>query len=343
MIDLEKLVRENIRSLVPYSSARDEYTGDSGVFLDANENPYGNLNRYPDPYQRKLKKEISRLKNVPEENIFLGNGSDEAIDLIYRIFCIPSADKALTFTPTYGMYEVCASINDIELVKIPMDEEFRINVGDAEKYLPDAKLKIIIICSPNNPSGNSAALADIEYLLSNFKGIVVIDEAYIDFSSKPSFISLLGKFNNLIVLQTFSKAWGMAAVRVGMAFADSRIISWFNKVKPPYNISGINQDAVLGTIKDKSNFNRNLAMILEERRKLTDNLGKMKIVTRIYPTDANFVLVRVKDADRVYDELLKERIIIRNRTKVINNCLRITVGTPEENERLIVSMNKIEL
>jgi histidinol-phosphate aminotransferase len=343
MNDLEKLVRDNIRSLIPYSSARDEYTGDSGVFLDANENPYGKLNRYPDPYQRNLKKEISRLKNVPVENIFLGNGSDEVIDLIYRIFCIPSVDKALTFTPTYGMYEVCASINDVGFIKIPLDEEFRIIPGDAEKWLTDTKLKLIIICSPNNPTGNSAAPDVIEYLLSNFKGIVVIDEAYIDFSSRPSFRSLLEKYNNLIVLQTFSKAWGMAAVRVGMAFADSKIISWFNKVKPPYNISGINQEAVLDAIKNKRIFKRNLSRILEERQKLIDNLGKMKLVTHIYPTDANFIMVRVRDADRIYGELLKEKIIIRNRTRVISNCLRITVGTPEENERLVVSMNKIGL
>jgi histidinol-phosphate aminotransferase len=341
MNDLEKLVRENIRSLVPYSSARDEYTGDSGIFLDANENPYGNLNRYPDPYQRKLKKEISRLKNIPEADIFLGNGSDEAIDLLFRVFCNPSSDKALIFPPTYGMYEVCAEINDIQLVKIPADNEFRINISRAGKALGDAKLKLIIICSPNNPTGNSAEPGDIEYLLSNFRGIVAIDEAYIDFSNKPSFSRFLGKYNNLVILQTFSKAWGMAAVRVGMAFADPLIISWFNKVKPPYNISGINQEAVLETLKDRDVFKKNLRSILEERQKLIDGLERIDFVKHIYPTDANFVLVRVSDADRVYDELLKEGIIVRNRTRVIDNCIRITVGTPEENDRLISSMDKI--
>jgi len=341
MKDLEKLVRGNNRSLVPYSSARDEYSGDPGIFLDANENPYGTLNRYPDPYQRKLKKEISRFKNVPEENIFLGNGSDEAIDILFRVFCNPSSDKALIFPPTYGMYEVCAAINDTQIIRIPSDDEFRININRAGEVLGDEKLKLIIICSPNNPTGNSALPNDIEYLLSNFRGIVAIDEAYIDFSDKPSFSGFLGKYNNLVVLQTFSKAWGMAAVRVGMAFADPMIISWFNKVKPPYNISGINQEAVLETLKSRDVFAKNLKSILEERQKLTDSLQRIGYVEHIYPTDANFVLVRVFDADRIYDQLLEAGIIVRNRNRVIGNCLRITVGTPEENDRLISSMNKI--
>ena len=235
--------------LTPYSCARDEFQGSSGIFMDANENPYGNLNRYPDPYQKELKNSVSQFKGIEEEKIFLGNGSDEIIDLCFRIFCNPGIDKALTFTPTYGMYEVSAAVNDVKVIKIPLNDNFQIDLRKTEPFLSDKNLKLIFICSPNNPTGNAMNYSDVEYIISKFSGIVVIDEAYIDFSEKPSFIKLIGKYNNLIVMQTFSKAFGLASVRVGMAFSDPEIIQYFNKVKPPYNISTINQKAALVKIR----------------------------------------------------------------------------------------------
>ena len=245
MSDIEKLVRDNVRDLIPYSSARDEFSGKEGIFLDANENPYGNLNRYPDPYQRELKSSVSKIKGVPEENIFLGNGSDEIIDLCFRIFCNPGTDKVLTFAPTYGMYEVSAAINDVELIKIPLSDDFNIEIKSVLPFLKDPKLKLIFLCSPNNPTGNSMNRSDIEAIISAFSGIVVIDEAYIDFSEQPSFKTMLNSFRNLIVMQTFSKAMGLAAARIGMAFMNRSLIHYFNKMKPPYNISTINQKAAL--------------------------------------------------------------------------------------------------
>src|SRR5512133_774776 len=245
MDDLNKLVRENVLKLTPYSCARDEFKGSTGIFLDANENPYGNLNRYPDPYQRELKAAISKVKGISEEKIFLGNGSDEIIDLCFRVFCNPGIDKTLTFTPTYGMYEVSSSVNDIEIIKVPLTETFQIDLHKTEPLLSDEKLKLIFVCSPNNPTANSMNFGDVEYLINRFRGIVVIDEAYIDFSEKPSFIGLIDQYPNLILMQTFSKAFGLAAVRVGMAFSNPAIIKYLNKLKPPYNISTINQKAAL--------------------------------------------------------------------------------------------------
>jgi histidinol-phosphate aminotransferase len=341
MIDIDKLVRENIKRLAPYSSARDEFSGSDGIFLDANENPYGILNRYPDPYQKVLKKSISKIKGIDSEKIFLGNGSDEIIDLLLRLFCVPGKDKALTFSPTYGMYEVSAAINDVEIIKIDLDENFQLDRKELIHYLSSDDIKIIFICSPNNPTGNAVRSEDIEYILSEFGGIVVIDEAYIDFSEKSSFIGHIGKYPGLVIMQTFSKAWGMAGVRIGMAFSGVKLISYLNKIKPPYNISAINQKAVLEKISDFSGFVSELNKIKLERERLINELKNMSIVEHIYPTDANFVLVKVKDADLAYKSLVSEKIIVRNRTKIVKNCLRITVGTKEENDILIKVLRKM--
>lgn len=343
MFDLNKLVRENVLKLTPYSSARDEFSGSTGIFLDANENPYGTLNRYPDPYQRKLKVRISEVKKISEEKIFLGNGSDEIIDLSLRIFCIPGVDKILTFTPTYGMYEVSAAINDLTVIRVPLDADFQIDIQKARKYLDDSGLKIIFICSPNNPTSNSMRYVDVEQLLSEFNGIVIIDEAYIDFSENPSFLTLLEKYPNLIVMQTFSKAYGMAAVRVGMAFAGEEIIRLFNKMKPPYNISSINQRAVLKKLTGMAEYEKQLYGIRNERVRLTALLDKIKVVEKVFPSDANFLLIRVRDANKIYKILVDKNIIVRNRNSVVDNCLRITVGKKSENDRLIQALKAIKL
>jgi len=343
MVDIKKLVRENVLRLTPYSCARDEFKGSSGVFMDANENPYGNLNRYPDPYQKELKKEVSKLKGISEEKIFLGNGSDEIIDLCFRIFCNPGSDSALMFTPTYGMYEVSASVNDVKVIKVPLNGSFQIDIGRTEPFLSDNKLKLIFICSPNNPTSNAMNYSDVEYLISKFNGIVVIDEAYIDFSEKPSFMKLIGKYPNLILMQTFSKAFGLAAVRVGMAFADPDIIGYFNKLKPPYNISTINQKAALAKFRKLDEYNRQVQKIKAERERLAKILKKMKITEMVYPSDANFLLVKVKDANYIYNTLIDKNIIVRNRSSVIENCIRITVGKPNENNILIKALNSISI
>lgn len=341
MTDLKNLVRENVLRLIPYSSARDDYKGKTGIFLDANENPFGKLNRYPDPYQKEVKSAISRIKKVEEERIFLGNGSDEIIDLCIRIFCNPGTDKILTFTPTYGMYEVSASINDVEVLKIPLNEKFQIDLLKTEKLLNDQKLKLIFICSPNNPTSNSMNYNDVEYLVKNFNGIVIIDEAYIDFTEKPSFIKLIDKYANLIIMQTFSKAFGLAAVRVGMAFTNPAIIQYFNKMKPPYNISTINQQTVLKKLSRIDEYKAQVLRIKRERVRLVHLLSEMNVVEKVYPSDANFILVKVKDANKIYNSLVKKNIIIRNRSSVIENCLRITVGKKSENDKLIEALREL--
>lgn len=343
MIDLNKLIRENVIKLSPYSSARDEFTGHSGIFLDANENPYGILNRYPDPYQKELKVAISKIKNIDPSKIFLGNGSDEIIDLCFRIFCNPGVDKALAFTPTYGMYEVSAAINDIEILKIPLNENFQIDTVKTQDFLNDQKLKLIFICSPNNPTSNSMHFADVESLINKFNGIVVIDEAYIDFSEKPSFLKVLDKYPNLIVMQTFSKAYGLAAVRVGMAFTDPAIVRYFNKMKPPYNISTINQQTVCAKLENLYSYKKEVAEIIKERERLVVLLTKIKIVEKVWPSDANFLLVKVKNADAVYNYLVERNIVVRNRSRLVNNCLRITVGRKSENEQLINALKNIAI
>ena len=341
MFSLEKIVRKNIWNLTPYSSARDEFKGTADVFLDANENPYGNLNRYPDPQQSKIKEKLVKIKNVNTNQIFIGNGSDEVIDIAFRIFCEPGVDKALTFSPTYGMYDVSADINNIELIKQPLINDFQINLNQLQPYLDDPLVKMIFVCSPNNPTGNTINEEDIEYILANFEGVVIIDEAYIDFSSKQSFIEKINNYPNLIVSQTFSKAWGSAGVRVGAAYTNKAILDLYNRVKPPYNVSVLNQEAVLESLNNLSDVEKNIDIILEERSRLKQRLASIKKVNKIYPSDANFLLVNVDDADKTYNYLIDEKVIIRNRNKVINNCIRITVGTPEENEQLINALKAL--
>ena len=340
MFSLKNIVRKNILNLKGYSSARDEYSGVANVFLDANENPFGELNRYPDPQQKELKESLSSLKNISTENIFIGNGSDEVIDLAFRIFCNPGENKALTFSPTYGMYDVSAEINNIDLVKIPLTEDFQINLKEVTPYLNDKNLKIIFICSPNNPTGNTIKTSDIENILNNFNGIVIIDEAYIDFSSSESWNTKIEQYPNLIVSQTFSKAWGLAAARVGVAYTNKNIISLFNKIKPPYNVSSLNQKAAINSLNNFELFEKNKKLILQEKKLLSETLKKLEIVKKVYPSDANFILIEVSNADNIYNKLVSKKIIIRNRNKVIDNCLRITIGSPEENKQLINELKK---
>ena len=339
--NINNLVRANIKALKPYSSARDEFKGTADVFLDANENPFGELNRYPDPQQSKIKEKLSTIKSVETNQIFIGNGSDEVIDLAFRIFCEPGKDKVLTFTPTYGMYDVSANINNIEVIKQPLINDFQINLNQLQPYLDFEDVKIIFICSPNNPTGNSINTEDIEYIIENFNGIVIVDEAYIDFSSQASFIKNINKFNNLIVSQTFSKAWGLAGVRVGVAYANEAIIALYNRVKPPYNVSTLNQEAVLECLNNQSEVSKNIDIILSERTKLKDALNQLDIVKKIYPTDANFLLVEVDNADKTYQYLIDKKVIIRNRNTQVENCIRITVGTAIENQKLIEALKNI--
>jgi len=338
--DITKLVRKNILSLKPYSSARDEFSGSDGVFLDANENPFGELNRYPDPHQKELKAKLSEIKSVPVSTIFVGNGSDEVIDLTFRIFCNPGKDKALIFTPTYGMYEVSAEINDVELIKVPLTASFQIDFDALENYLDEETLKLIFICSPNNPTANS--LENIEKVLQKFNGIVIVDEAYIDFSKAGSFLSKMEKYPNLIVMQTFSKAWGLAAARVGMAYSNDLIISLYNKVKPPYNVSEPNQRAALKALADSEEFEKRKSIILEQRTWLQNQLTDLAVVIKIYPSDANFLLVEMTDANRIYNELVNQKVITRNRHSVVENCIRITIGSPEENQILVEALKSLE-
>ena len=339
--NINNLIRANIKALKPYSSARDEFKGTADVFLDANENPFGELNRYPDPQQTEIKQKLSAIKSVEANQIFIGNGSDEVIDLAFRIFCEPGKDKVLTFTPTYGMYDVSANINNIEVIKQPLINDFQINLNQLQPYLDFEDVKIIFICSPNNPTGNSINTEDIEYIIENFNGIVIVDEAYIDFSSQASFIKNINKYNNLIVSQTFSKAWGLAGVRVGVAYASEAIVALYNRVKPPYNVSTLNQEAVLECLNNQSEVSKNIDIILSERTKLKDALNQLDIVKKIYPTDANFLLVEVDNADKTYQYLIDKKVIIRNRNTQVENCIRITVGTAVENQKLIEALKNI--
>lgn len=343
MNNISKLVRDNVRSLIPYSCARDEFHGQEGIFLDANENPYGDLNRYPDPYQKELKEMISRAKGITVERIFLGNGSDEIIDLCFRVFCNPGTDRAISFHPSYGMYEVSAAVNDVEIIKIPLNENFQIDLNSVESYFQDDKVKLIFICSPNNPTGNCINASDIEFIICNFNGVIVVDEAYNDFSDNPSFAEMTSRYDNLIVMQTFSKAYGLASVRVGMMFAESRIINYFNKMKPPYNISTINQRAAMKRFSRQDEVREQIHKIRMERERLRVNLQKMSLVEKIYPSDSNFLLVKVNNADKVYNALVDHNIIVRNRSRQVRDCIRITVGTRYENNRLISVLKKLNL
>ncbi|HFK5535331.1 TPA: histidinol-phosphate transaminase [Elizabethkingia anophelis] len=334
--NLENLVRPNILKLKPYSSARDEYKGSTGVFLDANENPFGSLNRYPDPYQKEVKEKLSTLKSIPVSQIFLGNGSDEVIDLVFRIFCTPGRDKALVFTPTYGMYEVSANINDTELLQLPLNSDFQIDKESILPFLKDENLKLIFICSPNNPTGNS--IENVDFILEKFNGIVFVDEAYIDFSTQKSWTEKLSQYPNLIISQTFSKARGLAAVRVGIAYSSPEIIALFNKTKPPYNVSQLNQEAVLIALLDDKRYQSEIKTILGEKERLEKELLQLSVIKKIYPSDANFILVEVNDADGIYNNLVQQKIITRNRNSVIAGCIRITIGTTEENNQLIAAL-----
>jgi len=346
MVDIKALLRDNIKNLKPYSSARDEYTGEVGIFLDANENSYGSipegeLNRYPDPHQRKLKEKLSEIKNINPKNIFIGNGSDEAIDLVIRAFCKPGKEKIMIMPPTYGMYKVAAEINDIDIVEVPLTDKFEI---DTESVLSaiDKKLKIIFICSPNNPTGNILNENSISKILNSFNGLVVIDEAYIDFAKKRSWITEMNNFNNMVVLQTFSKAWGLANIRVGMAFADEEIIEILNKIKYPYNVNGVSQSLILKALENESKKNKIVDVLISERDKLMKALISLDFIDYVFPSNANFLLAKVQNATVVYDYLLKEKIIVRNRSNMIHckECLRFTVGTEEENKKLIDALKK---
>ena len=327
--ELKSIVRPNIWELMPYSSARDEFTGNEGIFLDANENPFGERNRYPDPHQRELKKALSSRNNIPFENIFIGNGSDEVIDLVYRVFCEPSEDSVIICPPTYGMYEVSGNINNVNLIRIPLNDEFELNT----ELILSESAKCIFICSPNNPTGNN--LKNIEKILDQFNGIVVVDEAYIDFSDSEGFISAINKYPNLIVMQTFSKAWAMAKARVGVAYAHKDIIALMDKTKPPYNVSGFNQQEALNALSEPEIFEERVDIILEQRNLLVKELSNLSFVKHIYPSDANFLLVKMNDAGDVYNYLVMNKVVVRNRDSVVPGCIRITVGSPEENSRLI--------
>jgi len=343
-MDLEKLTRKNIWQLSPYSSARDEYSGkEATVFLDANENPYNSpFNRYPDPLQREVKERLAIIKGVRPEQICLGNGSDETIDLCYRCFCEPRQDNVVAIDPTYGMYKVCADINDVEYRPVSLDEHFQVN---AEQLLnaADAHTKIIWICSPNNPTGNHIREMEIERVLENFDGLVVIDEAYADFSQRKPFRLALDRYPNLIVLNTFSKAWGCAAIRLGMAFAHPDIIALFNKVKYPYNINLLTQQHAMEAMKDPFEVQQWVHLLLQERDRLMQAIAVLPQTVKVYPTDANFFLVRMKNAQAVYDSLKARGIIVRNRTRVhlCQDCLRITVGLKRENVELLAALRSM--
>jgi histidinol-phosphate aminotransferase len=341
--NLDNSIRPHLKGMVPYSSARDDFKGKANVFLDANENPFDNgLNRYPDPHQTKLKDVLSWIKNIATKNIFLGNGSDEAIDLLFRAFCEPGKDNIITLPPTYGMYKVSARINNIQVKEVLLDEFFDV---DSERILSsaDANTKIIFLCSPNNPTGNSLSRSAIEKILDSFNGLVVVDEAYIDFSTLPSLTSWIDKFSNLVVLQTLSKAWGLASARIGLCIANKEVINILNQIKPPYNISGPDQEQALKALAEESEMKARVELIKSQRAWLTDQLNKiLKLVFTVYPSDANFILAKFSDANAVYQYLSTEGIIVRNRSKEPNceNCLRITVGTEAENLLLIQKLNE---
>lgn len=348
MFNLASLVRGNIKKLSPYSSARDEFSGKASVFLDANENSLGSpltkwYNRYPDPLQKKVKEKISFIKKVPVEQIFLGNGSDEPIDILLRCFCEPKVDEVIIMPPTYGMYEVSANINNVTIRKVPLTSSFQIDLEQLEQSI-QPNTKIIWICSPNNPTGNSMDRQSIEMILNNFDGLVVIDEAYINFSRQKSFVADLNDYPNLVVMQTLSKAWGLAGLRMGMAFASREIIQYMNKVKPPYNISEPVQELALKALDEIGQVNDMIKAIVDMRAALEKDLMNIETVEKIYPSDANFLLVKFQDAKAVYEYLLDREIVVRDRSNVqrCEDCLRITVGTEKENKALIETLKSFK-
>lgn len=344
--DLESLVRPNILKMTPYSSARKEFSGSASIFLDANENSFGSpigggYNRYPDPLQIAVKERLAELKGVNADEMFLGNGSDEAIDLLFRIFCVPGKDKAIVCPPTYGMYEVSAEINDAGLVRVPLTRDFHLDIEGIRNTFSD-ETKLLFICSPNNPTGNAFPKEEVLGLAASFSGLVVVDEAYVDFSSKGSLLGEVKRYPNLVVLQTLSKAWGLAGLRMGMAFASREVVSLFNRTKPPYNISAAAQAAALDALAEKSAVDHRVAAILAERDALRSALAGIEAVEAVFPSDANFLLVRTVDAGGLYRHLLDDSIVVRNRDSVelCGGCLRITVGTPDENAMLLESMRR---
>ena len=344
MFNLDNLIRANIKTLKPYSSARDEFSGEAKVFLDANENSLGSplikwYNRYPDPHQQAVKQQLSKIKGIAPEHIFLGNGSDECIDILFRCFCEPGKDNIIICPPTYGMYEVSANINDVEIRKAPLLPDFQLDLVHLEN-LADANTKIIWLCSPNNPTGNSLNRTDIEMVLNNFHGIVVVDEAYINFAQQKSFVQELVEYPNLVVLQTLSKAWGLAGLRLGMAFASQSIVELMNKVKPPYNINQATQELVLKALEEVGQVNDMIKMLVDMRGALAEVFESMPTVEKVYPSDANFILVKIKDARKIYDFLLTKGIVLRDRSNVAlcEDCLRITIGSEKENTTLVDAM-----
>ncbi len=341
---LENILRENIKRLIPYSSARSEFEGDAQIFLDANENSLGssimgNYHRYPDPLQKQLKAKISSIKKAPAENIFIGNGSDEAIDLLIRAFCNPAVDNILIFPPTYGMYEVSAEINDIGINKLLLTKDFQLDIENLESAI-NTNTKIIFVCSPNNPTGNLLNNKDIEWLLQNFNGVVVIDEAYIDFAGTESWIQKLNDYPNLVVLQTLSKAWGLAGLRIGFAYSSKEIINVLNKIKPPYNISEATQQLALKALNNEVEAKQKTCMLTREKEKLAKAFEQFYFIKETYPSNANFLLVKVDNANSLYKYLLNANIVVRNRSSqpLCENCLRITIGTPEENTKLLTAL-----
>lgn len=342
MRTLDELTRPNIRRLKPYSSARDEYKGKTAsVFLDANENPYNQpYNRYPDPLQGEVKQALSAVKGVDPDSVFLGNGSDEAIDLLFRAFCEPGCDNVVAIDPTYGMYEVCAAINNVAYRKVPLDEAFRFRADDMLRKA-DAQTKLMFLCSPNNPTGNSLDRAEVERLLDAFDGLVVVDEAYIDFSSEPSMLGQLKERPNLVILQTFSKAWGCAGIRLGIACAHPEVIAILNKIKYPYNVNLLTQREALHMLQQPLQVRQWVEVLLKERERLMEAFAELPCCLQVYPTDANFFLARVTDANGIYARLVEQGIIVRNRSHITlcDNCLRITVGTSEENDALLEALS----
>ena len=341
MIDPAQLLRPHLRTLKPYSSARDDYQGKEGAFLDANENPLGsitkeNWNRYPDPYQQALKEKIGALKKIPAANIFLGNGSDEPIDLLFRAFCEPGIDEVIINSPTYGMYKVSADINNIAVKEVLLTKGYELDVEGIKAAMND-RVKLLFICSPNNPTGNNLDAEAIKELLKTFPGIVVIDEAYIDFTDRPGFLTQLAEYPNLVVLQTFSKAWGLAALRLGMAFASEAIVKILNSIKPPYNLSGLVQQTVLTALDNADYKERMVRKIIANRASLRQQLEGLERVVKVHPSDANFLLAEVKEARQLYLELIAQKVIVRDRSQVVlcDNALRITVGTEDENRKLV--------
>ncbi|MBP8097375.1 MAG: histidinol-phosphate transaminase [Saprospiraceae bacterium] len=342
-MNIDALIRPNIVALKPYSSARHEFTGHGEIFLDANENPYDtDVNRYPDPLQQELKQVISELKNIPVDQIFLGNGSDEAIDLILRIFCNPGQDEIMVLPPTYGMYQVSADIADVKVKKVRLTEDFQPDLESIRQSMGE-NTKVLFLCSPNNPSGNLIGIEKVKQILGFFKGIVVIDEAYIDFCPESTTIPMIGLYDRLIVLQTLSKAWGMAAIRLGMAFSSADIISYFNKVKAPYNINILTQRFALDRLNKRQAMREQTSEILNEKHKLMTLLPTIPCVQKVFPSDANFLLIKVTQADRIYEALVVKGIVVRNRSKEpgCENALRITIGKPKENDLLIQTLNSL--